>query len=64
MQAHQADIDSYVASFDPAIHFDLAFVFRQDKDQIPRIASFLDAFDDYIKAEDYISRLKATTETE
>lgn len=63
VQAHQTDIDSYVASFDPAIHFDLAFVFRQDKDQIPRIASFLDAFDDYIKAEDYISRLKATTET-
>lgn len=62
VQAHSRDLGSYVASFEPAIHFDLAFVFRRDKDQIPRISNFLNAFDDYIAAKDYLSRLKESTE--
>ncbi|KRN33064.1 LysR family transcriptional regulator [Liquorilactobacillus mali] len=45
------------AHFDPEITFDLSFVFRKDKDQIPRIASFLASFDDFLSEKNYISRL-------
>lgn len=45
------------ASFDPQIKFDLSFVYRNDKDQIPRIAQFLEEFDDYLSEKDYYARL-------
>lgn len=47
-----------IALFEPEIKFDLAFVFRRGKDQIPRIDSFLKNFDRYISQEDYVARLK------
>ncbi|MCC7667078.1 LysR family transcriptional regulator [Liquorilactobacillus satsumensis] len=47
----------HVAHFEPAIKFDLAFVFRKGKNQIPRIANFLKEFDDYLTKQDYNSRL-------
>lgn len=47
-----------MALFEPEIKFDLAFVFRRGKDQIPRINSFLKTFDGYLAKKDYVSRLK------
>ncbi len=47
-----------MALFEPEIKFDLAFVFRRGKDQIPRINSFLKTFDSYLAKKDYVSRLK------
>ncbi|KRO03883.1 hypothetical protein IV54_GL001951 [Levilactobacillus paucivorans] len=49
---------TWTAHFDPNIRFDLAFVFRKGKAEIPRISHFLAQFDQYLEAEDYISRLK------
>ncbi|WP_034995076.1 LysR family transcriptional regulator [Liquorilactobacillus vini] len=48
---------TWTALFEPEISFDLAFVFRRDKDQIPRIENFLNSFDSYLEQQDYISRL-------
>ncbi|ANK59492.1 LysR family transcriptional regulator [Loigolactobacillus backii] len=62
VQANAATANLWSAPFDPAIRFDLAFVFRKEKNQIPRIANFLSGFDQYIATEDYISRLKSITE--
>lgn len=56
-QAHQEQLHAYAVAFEPAISFELAFVFRKGKDQIPRIAGFLQAFDDYLDEEDYLSRV-------
>ncbi|KRM97469.1 LysR family transcriptional regulator [Liquorilactobacillus aquaticus DSM 21051] len=47
----------WTALFEPEISFDLSFVFRKDKDQIPRIQHFLRAFENYLTEKDYISRL-------
>ncbi|KRL01517.1 LysR family transcriptional regulator [Liquorilactobacillus capillatus] len=47
----------WTALFEPEISFDLSFVFRKDKDQIPRIQHFLKAFEEYLVKKDYISRL-------
>lgn len=46
------------ALFEPEIKFDLSFVFRKGKNQIPRIANFLNAFDAYLSDADYIEHLK------
>ncbi|TAR28525.1 LysR family transcriptional regulator, partial [Lactiplantibacillus plantarum] len=58
MVANPATDKLHTLSFEPAIKFDLNFVFRKDKDQIPRIKNFLDEFDAYLRTEDYISRLQ------
>ena len=55
--AKGADSNLHAAQFEPGIKFDLAFVFRKDKDEIPRVGRLLDAFDSYLEADDYISRL-------
>lgn len=55
--AHQNEITAEAASFDPAIHFELSFVYRKGKDQIPRIANFLDELDAYLADDDYLSRI-------
>ncbi|KRL39027.1 LysR family transcriptional regulator [Liquorilactobacillus uvarum] len=47
----------WTALFEPEISFDLSFVFRKDKDQIPRIQHFLRSFENYLTEKDYISRL-------
>lgn len=56
-QAHQEQIHAHAVAFEPAVSFDLAFVFRKGKDQIPRISQFLSAFDTYLSEEDYLSRV-------
>ncbi len=56
-QAHQEQIHAHAVAFEPAVSFELAFVFRKGKDQIPRISQFLSAFDTYLSEEDYLSRV-------
>ncbi len=56
-QAHQEQIHAYAVAFDPAVNFELAFVFRKGKDKIPRVAQLLAAFDAYLEEEDYLSRV-------
>jgi DNA-binding transcriptional LysR family regulator len=48
---------TWTALFEPEVSFDLAFVFRRDKDQIPRISNLLSRFEKYLEEQDYISRL-------
>ncbi|MFT8457999.1 MAG: LysR family transcriptional regulator [Liquorilactobacillus ghanensis] len=57
--AHKAESQKkfWTALFEPAISFDLAFVFRRDKDQIPRIENIMSDFDKYLSEKDYLSRL-------
>ncbi|GAB5053999.1 LysR family transcriptional regulator [Pediococcus parvulus] len=56
--SHPVSDNTWMARFDPAINFDLSFVFRKDKDEIPRISSFLAEFDDYLNEESYTERLR------
>lgn len=56
-QAHQEQIHAHAVAFEPAVSFELSFVFREGKDEIPRVKQFLDAFDEYIGEEDYLSRV-------
>jgi DNA-binding transcriptional LysR family regulator len=56
-QAHQDQIHAHAVAFEPAISFELAFVYRKGKDEIPRVAQFLQAFDEYFQDQDYLSRV-------
>ncbi|MCP0887690.1 LysR family transcriptional regulator [Ligilactobacillus sp. WILCCON 0076] len=58
VMAHNDGEQMKTALFEPEVKFDMSFVFRKGKDQIPRIESFLQAFDDYLNHKDYVSRLK------
>lgn len=55
--AHEGEIRADASHFDPEIQFDLSFVYRQGKNEIPRIANFLDEFDSYLEENDYLSRV-------
>lgn len=57
-QAHQDQIHAYAATFEPGINFELSFVYRKGKDDIPRIGQFLESFDKYFQDSDYLSRVK------
>ncbi|WEG74189.1 LysR family transcriptional regulator [Vagococcus intermedius] len=57
-QAHKREGELRAIPFNPPITMDLTFVFRKEKMNVPRIAHFLNVFQDYVKDEDYISRLK------
>lgn len=57
MLSHPHESCVHTATFDPAIEFELAFVFRKGKDKIPRIESFFKAFDQFMSEKDYASRL-------
>ncbi len=48
----------YVNDFEPKIKFDLAFVYRKNKNEIPRIGQFFDKFNDFLSEKDYLSRLQ------
>ncbi|GEP18706.1 LysR family transcriptional regulator [Pediococcus argentinicus] len=56
--AHVMPEGTYSAKFDPAIKFDLSFVYRKDKDQIPRINNFLEEFESYLSKKNYVDRLE------
>lgn len=56
-QAHKDQIKAHAVAFEPQINFELAFVYRQHKNEIPRIKQFLDSFDEYLAKDDYLSRV-------
>lgn len=57
VKAH-ADEEIGILSFDPAIKFEMDFVFRKDKQEVPRIKAFFDAFDVYLSEKSYDQHLK------
>lgn len=50
--------ETKVLSFNPQILFQLSYVYRLDKEQVPRVIDFLDFFTIYLEEENYYSRLK------
>ena len=58
LDSHQHMDGIYTNSFKPAINFDLDFVFRKDKINIPRIKNFLAEFDQYLDEKGYTNRLE------
>ncbi|MEJ1324033.1 LysR family transcriptional regulator [Latilactobacillus sakei] len=56
--AHNVGIESNAVQFDPTIQFELAFVFRKEKEDIPRIDSFFREFNLYLEEKDYLTRIK------
>ncbi|BBF74316.1 transcriptional regulator [Lacticaseibacillus paracasei] len=57
VRAHADQIKAYAIAFDPAIRFEISFVYRKEKADIPRISNFFQTFDDYLKEKDYLSRV-------
>ncbi|MBA1434756.1 LysR family transcriptional regulator [Bombilactobacillus bombi] len=55
---NQSKIKLKQTLIDPKIQFEMAFVYRRDKINIPRIASFLKSWDDFITEKSYRERLK------
>ena len=58
IEAHQGETALEALPFEQPILMDLAFVFRKERLEVPRIHHFLDVFNDYIISETYLSRLK------
>lgn len=46
-----------MVSFNPKIELELSFIYRKEKEKIPRISNLLSEFEDYLQQEDYVSRL-------
>lgn len=57
-EAHNLGVTAHDVQFDPAIQFELAFVFRKEKEAIPRIDSFFREFDQFLEEKDYLSRIR------
>lgn len=55
--AHQDKMQMHHAEFDPPISFDMAFVYRHEKSEIPRIQRFFEEWDQYFSEKDYLSVL-------
>lgn len=58
VRANRDKMSARALSFEPPIVFQLSFVYRHDKELIPRIKHFLEDFDHYLKEVDYSTRLK------
>lgn len=58
VEAQKEEKEIKAMSFDPKISFQLSFVYRNDKEQVPRINKFLTNFTAFLKEETYYSRLK------
>lgn len=56
---HQQKLEFPALSFDPPIFFQLSFIYRKDKELIPRIKKFLIDFKLYLEKTDYSTRLKS-----
>ncbi|WFC01054.1 LysR family transcriptional regulator [Pediococcus pentosaceus] len=60
--AHQDEAtDAYITKFDPKISYEIGFVYRKDKDKIPRMNAFLSAFFEYMDGEKYIDKVRNLT---
>ncbi|MBL3530123.1 LysR family transcriptional regulator [Companilactobacillus zhachilii] len=58
--AHQSMFKLYQTPLEPAISSDLSFVYREDKEKIPRIQEFLNEWDNFLDKAGYIDRLKSS----
>lgn len=58
--AHQSMFKLYQTPLEPAISSDLSFVYREDKEKIPRIQEFLNEWDNFLDKMGYIDRLKSS----
>lgn len=56
--ANQLSSKSQVAHFEPELKFDLSFVFRKGKNQIPRVSEFMNDFTAYLSDKSYFERLE------
>lgn len=52
---------TWYTELEPKVQFDLSFVYRKNKDEIPRIDYFLEEFDKYLADEDYLTKLRKLT---
>ncbi|NVY95788.1 LysR family transcriptional regulator [Lactobacillus sp. DCY120] len=57
--AHQEEIQFQTAVLEPEINFELNFVYRKEKINIPRIATFIQNWDRFLQEENYQKRLKS-----
>ncbi|MGY3778828.1 LysR family transcriptional regulator [Isobaculum melis] len=57
IRVHEQEASLKAIPFEPSIKFDMVFVYRSEKEDIPRIHSFLTGFDDYLKKIDYLAKL-------
>jgi len=58
--AHESMFKLYQTPLEPAISSDLSFVYREDKEKIPRIQEFLNEWDNFLDKMSYIDRLKSS----
>jgi len=58
--AHKSMVKLYQTPLEPAISSDLSFVYREDKEKIPRIQEFLSEWDNFLDNASYIDRLKSS----
>jgi Transcriptional regulator len=58
--AHQSMFKLYQTPLEPAITSDLSFVYRGDKEKIPRIEDFLNEWDNFLDKMSYVDRLKSS----
>lgn len=58
--AHQSMFKLYQTPLEPAISSDLSFVYREDKEKIPRIEDFLNEWDNFLDKMSYVDRLKSS----
>lgn len=58
--AHQSMFKLYQTPLEPAITSDLSFVYRGDKEKIPRIEDFLNEWDKFLDKMSYVDRLKSS----
>ncbi|AUI71144.1 LysR family transcriptional regulator [Companilactobacillus alimentarius] len=58
--AHQDKFKLYQTPLEPAITSDLSFVYREDKEKIPRFEDFLSEWDNFLDKMSYVDRLKSS----
>ncbi|PMD69835.1 LysR family transcriptional regulator [Companilactobacillus nuruki] len=58
--AHQSMFKLYQTPLEPAVSSDLSFIYREDKEKIPRIQEFLNGWDEFLDKMSYIDRLKSS----
>lgn len=57
-RAHRDEITLSPLNFEPRVKFDLSFIYRKEKENIPRIENFLTQWDKFIKVNSYKRRLE------
>ncbi|WP_125714058.1 LysR family transcriptional regulator [Companilactobacillus kedongensis] len=58
--AHESLIKLYQTPLEPAISSELSFVYREDKEKIPRINEFFEEWSNFLDKVGYIERLKSS----